>query len=124
MDEHAVSKNLLEIKAQREWDVIAFAESIVHTQAEKTVGEEWPNMDTNSRGWNITRDAREGGQTTCSHGRRQTTKKSNVTARKYQNCHRDENLTSRGKGITSTKDDARGSAGAPTRKDITTGFQD
>jgi hypothetical protein len=73
-------------------------------------------MDIASRGWKITRDAREGGKTTHNHGRCQIAIENDVTARKYQNCRGDENLTSRGKGSTSAKDDATCSIGAPARK--------
>jgi hypothetical protein len=81
-------------------------------------------MDTYSREWNLTRDAREGGQTTCIPGICQTTTKSDVTARKYQNYHGYENLTSRGKGSTNAKYDTTGSVGAPARKGIIVGHHD
>jgi hypothetical protein len=81
-------------------------------------------MDTTSRGWKLTRVAREGGKTTHSHGRCQIATENDGTTRKDQIYRGDENFTSRGKGSTSVEDDVIGSVGAPTRKGKTTGHQD
>jgi len=81
-------------------------------------------MDTTSRGWNITRAAREGGKTTRSHSICQTTTENDVTAMKDQNFRRDENFTSRGKDSTRLEDDATSSVGSPARKGRTTGLRD
>jgi hypothetical protein len=81
-----------------------------------TTGEEHPAMDTTYRGWELTRDVGERGQTTCNHSRCQTTTENNVTTRKYEDCHQDEDCASRGKCSTSTEDDVTGSVAAPPRK--------
>jgi hypothetical protein len=81
-------------------------------------------MDTTSRGWKLTRDAREGGQNTRIHRRRQTMTGNDVTTRKDKKYREDEKFTSRGKGSTSAKDDATGSVGVPARKGRTTGHRD
>jgi hypothetical protein len=88
-----------------------------HTQDDRTAGEEHPAMDTASRGWTLTRDAWEGGKTTCIHSRCQTVIENDVIARKDLKFHGYEDFTGRGKGSTSTEDGAAGLVGAPTRKD-------
>jgi hypothetical protein len=74
-------------------------------------------VETNIRGWELTRASREGREIACIHGRCQVATEDNVTAKENHNSCGIEELGGR-EGSTSIEDGRTRSVGAPARKGV------